>query len=88
MRRGTFFEYAHDSAHWVEPRGVKYQPGWAGRLNDPTISTRVQTSSRPWGVAMNVPSPQRFGHPIMANAAHRVTPRESASFAYKWKRRQ
>ena len=87
MRRGVNFPYRVDSAHWVEDRGMRYMyvPGAIGRVTDPHRGSRMQTSSRPIGVAQNMPALQEFGAPMRVNAMHAVADPRSASASSKWK---
>ena len=88
MRRGVDFPARRDPAHWVEGRGVRelYQPGAPNRLTDPHRGSRLQTSSRPIGNAVNLPALQQFGAPMNVNAAHAVASQRSAGPTSKWKR--
>lgn len=88
MRRGTFFPYAHDSAHWVDGRGVRelYDAQVLHRIGDPARGARLQTSSRPVGVAMNHPALQRFGAPLSVNTPDAVVNQVSGGPTFKWRR--
>lgn len=88
MRRGVHFPIRQDSAHWVEERGARdrYGANHLHRIGDPARSSRLQTSSRPVGVAVNLPALQQFGAPMLLNAAHAIPSRSSSGPSSKWRR--
>ena len=86
MRRGVVYPYRIDSAHYVEHRGMREMHAGLHRLGDPSRSSRAQTSSRPVGVAMNVPALQQFGAPINLNTPAAVASNRVAGGSSKWRR--
>lgn len=84
-RRKAFFEYRHDSTAHVRGSLATYGPH-LHRLTNPARGSRLQTSSRPVGVAQNWASPQRFGTVHGPNALERVQAAErTGSRMARWK---